>query len=136
MRQEEEEILEKVREVLGVRHVIRVCSNADQHKVIAAAKRLLRNAHKIVAAGIDLRGAPYLEPRSPNTCTCLRHCAENCWHAWSASKPCCDWKVTMMRLETHDHGPPLHGCLQTGLWAILRLSLLTKTSTERGMGRL
>ena len=53
---EEEEILERVRVALGVRHIIRVCSSSEQAKVIAAAQRLLDNADAIKRLGLNLAG--------------------------------------------------------------------------------
>lgn len=55
-KEEEEVILERVREALGARHVIRVCASSDQSQVLSAAKRLLDNAEEIHAAGINLAG--------------------------------------------------------------------------------
>ena len=53
---EEEEVLERVRQVLGVRHVIRVCSSAEHAKVMAAAERLLEHADVIRQSGVNLAG--------------------------------------------------------------------------------
>ena len=56
-REEEEALLGAVRDALGAKHVIRVCSSYDQDKVAAAARRLLECAPAIRAAGVDLAGA-------------------------------------------------------------------------------
>ncbi|PSC70243.1 hypothetical protein C2E20_6326 [Micractinium conductrix] len=56
-REEEEALLESVREALGAKHVIRVCSSYEQDKVLGAARRLLEAAPAIRAAGVDLSGA-------------------------------------------------------------------------------
>lgn len=56
-REEEEQLLEAVREALGAKHVIRVCSSYEQDKVLSAARRLLESAPAIRAAGVNLEGA-------------------------------------------------------------------------------
>ncbi|KAL4436733.1 hypothetical protein ABPG75_003872 [Micractinium tetrahymenae] len=56
-REEEEQLLEAVRQALGAKHVIRVCSSYEQDKVLTAARRLLDAAPAIRAAGVDLSGA-------------------------------------------------------------------------------
>ena len=48
--------MEQVRQQLGMRHVIRVCSSAEHAKVMAAAERLLEHADIIRQSGINLAG--------------------------------------------------------------------------------
>ena len=54
-RAEEEAALEAVKFALGAKHVVRVCSSYDQHKVVEAAARLIEAAPSIRAA-VDLSG--------------------------------------------------------------------------------
>ncbi|KAL4858162.1 hypothetical protein ACK3TF_001655 [Chlorella vulgaris] len=56
-REEEEQLLAEVRDALGAKHVIRVCSSYNQDKVLGAARRLLECAPAIRLAGVDLSGA-------------------------------------------------------------------------------
>ena len=53
---EEAQLLEQVRQALGLQHVIRVCPSSEQVKVIAAAKRLLAHAYQIRQSNINLEG--------------------------------------------------------------------------------
>lgn len=52
---EEAAALEAVRDALGAKHVVRVCSSYDQHKVLEAAARLVEAAPSLRAA-VDLSG--------------------------------------------------------------------------------
>jgi hypothetical protein len=52
---EEAAALEAVRDALGAKHVVRVCSSYDQHKVLEAAARLVEVAPSLRAA-VDLSG--------------------------------------------------------------------------------
>ena len=52
---QEDLLLERVREALGCRHVIRVCTNHDQSRVMEAAERLLQHAAAI-RCSVDLSG--------------------------------------------------------------------------------
>jgi len=54
-RAEEEQALAAVRDALGAKHVVRVCSSYDQHKVLDAAQRLVQAAPSI-RASVDLSG--------------------------------------------------------------------------------
>lgn len=56
-RAEESELLDRVREVFGARHVIRVCPADSVPEVIAAAERLLESAEQLQRQGVDLSGA-------------------------------------------------------------------------------
>ena len=56
-RAEESELLERVREAFGARHVIRVCPADSVPEVIAAAERLLESAAQLKRQGVDLSGA-------------------------------------------------------------------------------
>lgn len=56
MRAEEDALLEEARATLGAKHLIRVCTFADQGMVLDAAKRLIEAAPRIKAT-VDLRGA-------------------------------------------------------------------------------
>eukprot|EP00891_Asterochloris_glomerata_P005651 jgi/Astpho2/5651/gw1.00079.112.1_t len=53
---QEDLLLEQVREALGCKHVIRVCTNHDQSRVTGAAERLLQHAAAI-RCSVDLSGA-------------------------------------------------------------------------------
>ena len=65
--------MERVRQVLGVRHVIRVCSSAEHAKVMAAAERLLEHADVIRRSGVNLAGMTL--PKAQFTCYTL-FCSE------------------------------------------------------------
>uniref|UniRef100_A0A061QW88 Uncharacterized protein n=1 Tax=Tetraselmis sp. GSL018 TaxID=582737 RepID=A0A061QW88_9CHLO len=55
-REIEEDLLGRVRQALGAKHVIRVCSMLEQEKVLDGARRLLENASSIKEA-VNLTGA-------------------------------------------------------------------------------
>ena len=52
---QEDLLLEQVREALGCKHVIRVCTNHDQSRVMGAAERLLQHAAAI-RGSVNLSG--------------------------------------------------------------------------------
>ena len=52
---QEDLLLERVREALDCKHVIRVCTNHDQSRVMEAAERLLQHAAAI-RCSVDLSG--------------------------------------------------------------------------------
>ena len=52
---QEDRLLEQVCEALGCKHVIRVCTNHDQGRVMEAAERLLQHAAAI-RRSVDLSG--------------------------------------------------------------------------------
>lgn len=52
---QEDLLLEQVREALGCKHVIRICTNHDQSRVTGAAERLLQHAAAI-RCSVDLSG--------------------------------------------------------------------------------
>lgn len=54
-RAEEEELLAAVRDALGAKHVVRVCSSYDQEKVVQAARRLIEAA-PLIRGSVDLTG--------------------------------------------------------------------------------
>lgn len=56
-RQEEQELLERVRQAFGAKHVVRVCAARDPGLVLEGARRLLEAAPAVREAGVDLRGA-------------------------------------------------------------------------------
>ena len=53
---EEEQILEELKNRLGLKHAIRVCASTEQDNVVSAAKRLLEHQDYFKAAGIKLEG--------------------------------------------------------------------------------
>ena len=69
-RAEETELLERVREAFGARHVIRVCPADATPEVMAAAKRLLRSAAQLQGWGVDLR----------DTCLAI----DDCYEVWDS----------------------------------------------------
>jgi hypothetical protein len=54
-REEEEAVLARVRDALGAKHVVRVCSSYDQPRVLDAARRLI-DAAPAIRAVVDLAG--------------------------------------------------------------------------------
>jgi hypothetical protein len=55
-RQEEQDLLERVRRAYGAKHVVRVCAARDPALVLDGARRLLGAADAVREAGVDLRG--------------------------------------------------------------------------------
>ena len=56
-RADEEDALERARVALDAKHVIRVSASADERAIADAARRLEAAAPRLMAAGVDLRGA-------------------------------------------------------------------------------
>ena len=69
-RAEETELLDRVREAFGARHVIRVCPADTAPEVMAAAKRLLESAAELQGWGVDLR----------DTCLAI----DDCYEVWDS----------------------------------------------------
>lgn len=55
-KKEEQELLERIRQEFGAKHVVRVCSMFECEKVLEGARRLLEHAPAIKES-VDLRGA-------------------------------------------------------------------------------
>jgi hypothetical protein len=55
-KKEEQELLERIRQEFGAKHVVRVCSMFECEKVLEGARRLLEHAPAI-KQNVDLRGA-------------------------------------------------------------------------------
>jgi hypothetical protein len=55
-KKEEQELLERIRQEFGAKHVVRVCSMFECEKVLEGARRLLEHAPAIKQS-VDLRGA-------------------------------------------------------------------------------
>lgn len=56
VKQEEQQLLENIREAYGAKHVVRVCSMYESEKVLDGARRLLEHA-ELIRQSVDLRGA-------------------------------------------------------------------------------
>ena len=69
-RAEETELLDRVREAFGARHVIRVCPADTAPEVMAAANRLLKSAAELQGWGVDLR----------DTCLAI----DDCYEVWDS----------------------------------------------------
>lgn len=130
-KKEEQELLERIRQEFGAKHVVRVCSMFECEKVLEGARRLLEHAPAIKES-VDLRGASLA--------------IDDCYEVWGSGFISIPYDFTLQELQpqlvkllqssstaaSNGHSPGVHTSPQMRPMAAARGVMISTAGSSHG----
>lgn len=110
-KREEQQLLERIRQEFGAKHVVRVCSMYESDKVLEGARRLLQHAD-VIKGTVDLRGASLA--------------IDDCYEVWGSGFISIPYDFTLQELQ-----PQLIKLLGGGMHGHSRNAVETPSTASR-----